>query len=229
MKIVLLPGMDGTGILFEKLLLYLKGCEVIVLPLPNDGPQDYLFLSEYIVKLLPNEYYILVAESFSGGIAALLSQQSLSHCKGIVFVASFLSAPNRILVNIACLLPIRLFVHLPLSGFVFRFFFLGNKPSQTEIPSFLGAIKSVPQKTIKSRLKTIAKTSYDGFTSCIPVLYLKASHDRLVPNKKVKEIQKAYVNFEFSEIAGPHFILQVRPKECASEILRFCASCIKQK
>lgn len=229
MKIVLLPGMDGTGILFEKLLLYLKEYEVIVLPLPNDGPQEYLFLSEYIVKLLPDENYILVAESFSGGIAAFLSQQSLPHMKGIVFVASFLSAPNKFLLNIPCLLPIRLFVNLPLSDFIFRFFFLGNEPSQTEIPSFLRALKSVPQKTIKSRLNTIGKTRYDGFTSCIPVLHIKASHDRLVPNKKEKEFQKAYVSYEFSEIAGPHFILQVKPKECASVILRFYASCIKQK
>jgi len=227
MKIVLLPGLDGTGILFEKLLLYLKECEVIVLPLPNDGPQDYPFLSEYILKLLPNENFILVAESFSGGIAARLTQQSLPHLKGIVFVASFLSAPKKIFANIAALLPIRIFVLLPFSGFAFRLFFLGNNLSQTEIPSFLLAIQSIPQKIIKLRLKTIANAKYDGFTSCLPVLYLKASQDRLVPNKKAKEIQRAYVNFELSEIAGPHFILQAKPRECASEILRFFVSLIK--
>ncbi|SEH70807.1 hypothetical protein SAMN05660691_00907 [Rheinheimera pacifica] len=108
--------------LFGPLLANTQGMEVVVLPLPNEGAQDYKSLSQYILKRLPHEDFILVAESFSGGIAAQLSQQIVPHLKGIIFVASFLSAPKKLMAHFASLLPIRHLTHLPFSGSVITHF-----------------------------------------------------------------------------------------------------------
>ena len=102
MTLVLLPGMDGTGLLFAALLAELNEIETLVLALPQTGPQDYATLAEYIRPQLPQADFILLAESFAGGIAAQLSQQECAHLQGVIFVAAFLSAPKKRLTQLAC-------------------------------------------------------------------------------------------------------------------------------
>lgn len=220
MKLVLLPGMDGTGLLFEPLLPHIHNIEVLVLPLPNNGAQDYKTLAAYVVERLPKEDFILVAESFSGGIAAHLSQQSLPHLKGIIFVASFLSAPKKALAYLASFLPIRQLAQLPFSGVVHRFLFLGKEAGTKEIELFKSALDSVTGSALKLRLMVIAQSGYDGFKSGVPVVYLAATQDRLVPAMKKQEFVQAYTSIAFAEIDGPHFILQANPKDSAAAILK---------
>ena len=117
MKIVLLPGMDGTGNLFKDAVSELSMMDVIILSLPNEGPQNYQDLSSSLIKDLPEEDFIIVAESFSGGIAACLSNDQPPHLKAIIFVASFLSAPKKHIAYLASLLPIQQFTKLPLFKF----------------------------------------------------------------------------------------------------------------
>lgn len=70
MKLVLLPGMDGTGILFLPLLQCLTPfVEVQIISYPADSCLDYAQLYQQVEKELPNEPYALLAESFSGPIA----------------------------------------------------------------------------------------------------------------------------------------------------------------
>lgn len=218
MKLVLLPGMDGTGIFFGPLLANIQSVEAVVLPLPNEGAQDYKSLAEYILKRLPDEDFILVAESFSGGIAALLSQLPLPYLKGIIFVASFLSAPKKLLVHFASLLPIRQLAHLPLSGIAYRLLFLGKDAGNKEIELFRRAINAVPAHALKLRLKVIAQTKYSGFKSAVPAVYICAANDMLVNPQKRLEFVRAYSDITFAQLEGPHFILQAKPKQGATAI-----------
>jgi pimeloyl-[acyl-carrier protein] methyl ester esterase len=211
--------MDGTGILFEALLPELQEMNTVVFTLPKTGAQDYLTLSKYVLKRLPDENFILVAESFSGGIAAALSCQEIPNLKGIIFVASFLSAPKWLLAKIMSWLPVRTIAQLPMAGIAYRMFCLGWEANHKEQGQFLRAIEAVPSSTLKSRLKVIASSNYRGFKSAIPVVYIGASRDKLVPPEKKKEFREAYAKIVFTEIEGPHFILQTRPKAGASAII----------
>ena len=47
MKIVLLPGLDGTGNLFNSLLRFLPVEDVTVIALPDAGEQTYEALVDY--------------------------------------------------------------------------------------------------------------------------------------------------------------------------------------
>jgi pimeloyl-[acyl-carrier protein] methyl ester esterase len=219
LKLVLLPGMDGTGILFKELLANIQGVDVLVLSLPMEGSQDYQSLAGNILQRLPDKDFILVAESFSGGIAAILSQIKIPHLKGLILVASFLSGPRKTVAYLASFLPLRLLAHLPFSNVVYRSFFLGKNAGFKEIELFKKAIDEVPTCTLKLRLKVIAQATYDGFTSNLPVVYIGATQDMLVPSGKRFEFVKAYKDITFSELDGPHFILQANPKESAAALI----------
>ena len=73
LTLVLLPGLDGTGLLFEPLLAALPSSirtQVVAYP-----PDQSLSLAEYaalVRKLLPKGDVVLLAESFSGLVALSL-------------------------------------------------------------------------------------------------------------------------------------------------------------
>ena len=91
--------MDGTGELFEGFLSNFDG-DYIVISLPQSGPQDYASLANIIKEQLPTDDYILLAESFAGGIVPELLKLKLPKMKGVIFVASFLSSPNKYLLSL---------------------------------------------------------------------------------------------------------------------------------
>ncbi len=71
LKLFLLPGLDGTGLLFEPLLKELpKECIAEVISYPFDQPQTFEQHVKHVVGKLPeNEPIALLAESFSGPVA----------------------------------------------------------------------------------------------------------------------------------------------------------------
>ncbi|WP_413229042.1 alpha/beta fold hydrolase [Arsukibacterium sp.] len=235
---MLLPGMDGTGLLFEPLVKYFQNgtvqehagqdhsLAIQVMPLPTDGAQDYRTLAANVLAQLPTEDFVLIAESFSGGIAACLSQQPVPHLKGIIFVASFLSGPKKLIAWLASFLPLRHLTMLPFSGAVYRLLMLGKDATPEQMALFQAALNTVPAKVLKARLRIIAQTKYDGFTSDVPAVYIAATQDRLVPPIKKQEFVQAYSNITFAEINGPHFILQANPRDSAAAIVK-AANCIK--
>jgi predicted alpha/beta hydrolase family esterase len=67
-------------------------------------------------KRLPEQDFILIAESFSGPITAALAVVGIKNLRGIIFVATFLSPPNMQLIKMARALPIKFLSSLPLAA-----------------------------------------------------------------------------------------------------------------
>lgn len=219
MKLVLLPGMDGTGLLFAPLLAELSGVDTQVIPLPKEGPQDYESLTRWVIERLPTEDHIILAESFSGAIAARVSLSACAALKGIVFVASFLSSPSALAVHAARLLPIRTLARLPGAVIVHRLLFLGQGTNRETTDLFCRVIDAVPHATLKARLHSISCLRHTGFLSQCPAVYIKATDDRLVSPRKAQEFLEAYPNLSIKEVAGPHFVVQANAQGCAAVIL----------
>ncbi|SDU31760.1 alpha/beta fold hydrolase domain-containing protein [Halopseudomonas salegens] len=218
MKLVLLPGMDGTGVLFEPLLNQLDDVNIEVLLLPDKGPQDYLFLAEYVASRLPEQEHIILAESFSGGIVEALLNKDPANLKGVIFAASFLSSPSRVLSRLAALLPIKLLVAVPvLAPCILRAFLLGKGASPEMVALFRAAIAQVPSEVLRSRLRQIATYRASNSVFDIESLYLCPEGDVLVRNKE-HELKKAFPGMQVVKLAGPHFILQASPEACAGYI-----------
>jgi pimeloyl-ACP methyl ester carboxylesterase len=218
MKLVLLPGLDGTGKLFSPLLMALSEFDCEVITLPENGDQDYLCLTAWVKKRLPEQDFILIAESFSGPIAATIVMEGIKNLKGIVFVATFLSAPNKPLIKISRLLPIKFLSSLPLATFIHRALFLGMSADKELLRLFQSTITMLPSALIQARLTSILSLPVKLEECDLPVVYIRASGDKLVSEIKANEFSRYFKHLTLKIIDGPHFILQAQPVECAAII-----------
>ncbi|WP_428607304.1 alpha/beta fold hydrolase [Sedimenticola sp.] len=218
MRIVLLPGMDGTGRLFSPLLPFLDKDSTTIISYPTVGKQDYDTLAEHVKSKLPDEEFILVAESFSGPIGAILAKSNIPNLKAIVFVATFLSTPSRPLLKIVRHLPIKLFSKMPFVSAIYRFYMFDPHAGEGVLSLFKDVLAELPSKTLKQRMAAIQSLKPSGGCIELPAVYIRPEEDRLVPYSKCLEFKSLFKNLSVRSISGPHFIIQVNPEECARVI-----------
>ena len=90
MRLILLPGMGGTGQLFDPLLAILpKEQEATVISYPKNQKKSWEELIELILSQLSQEDFLLVGESYSGYLAYRVAQRKPPHLKAVLFVATF--------------------------------------------------------------------------------------------------------------------------------------------
>src|SRR6186997_1351387 len=96
MTIVLLPGMDGTGALFEPFAsLMASRFNVKVVQYPASDPLNYSELESIARAAIPNEGpFVILGESFSGPIAISLAKSCSSQLKGVILSCSFACNPH---------------------------------------------------------------------------------------------------------------------------------------
>ena len=96
MKLILLPGLDGTGELFAPLVAHLGAdIETRVVAYPPDGSQRYTDLLEYVRASLPvDEPFVLLGWSFSGPLALMIAAEHPENFRGVILCASFQSNPR---------------------------------------------------------------------------------------------------------------------------------------
>lgn len=226
LKLILLPGMDGTGHLFSPLLQSLSHFDCEIIALPTAGDQSYLRLSAYVQERLPKEDFILIAESFSGPIAAILSTHCIEYLRGVIFVATFLSVPHKRLLGFARRLPLNLLSlkaasSMPLAPYIMKRFFLGKNAGKELLRSFQETINQIPTSLIRDRLDTLYRLSYSPENIGLPVAYIQARYDKLVPAAKLQEFEESFTDLAVATLDGPHFILQAKPAESAAFISDF--------
>jgi len=220
MKLVLLPGLHGSGRLFEPFIDALNSTyDVSTIELPSGDNQSYEFITEHVRQRLPqNDEFILLAESFSGPIAYKLLLEEVSGIISVVFVATFLTRPSVLTTLASTFLP----------GFVFRRSFatdlavkaliIGPDAGADLTAAFWAACEEAGFGVIKKRLKSVASLSSPIHKISKPCHYLQAERDFLVPGHNYLVFQKHFENIKLYRINGPHLILQSRPGECAKVI-----------
>lgn len=218
MKLVLLPGLDGTGDLFSSLLQELSGFQCEIIQLPTSGAQDYQTLTDFVLGELPDDDFVLVAESFSGPIGMNISKVGLTNLKGVIFVATFLSPPNSKLIALAKILPLKFLSVLPAAKAAYKMLFLGSKASDTLTQLFQSTIQNLPASLINARLTSIQSLSFNREFLTLPAAYIQAVSDKLVPVDKANDFCDCFESITIKAIEGPHFILQAKPTECAKAI-----------
>ena len=223
MKFILLPGLDGTGDLFEPLLEELNDVgSVEVISYPTDKALNYSELHELVSLQLPkNENYVLLGESFSGPIAISIAAESPRDLVGLVLCCSFSKIPNKLLPAlhpVISLFPVNLVPNKFLS-----FALLGKWSTPFLESKLRTAIKKVKHHVLSQRLKLIESLNSGSNVQAIkiPILYLAANNDRLVPIRNAMEIKNNNSNVTVEHLDGPHALLQTRPKKSALLISEF--------
>src|ERR1700722_15702641 len=93
--LVLLPGLDGSGVMFRPLLSYLpKEILSIVVSYPPGEVRSYDELLPLVLAAIPADFpVILLGESFSGPLAIMAAAKYPPGLIGVVLCATFVRNP----------------------------------------------------------------------------------------------------------------------------------------
>lgn len=224
--LVLLPGLDGTGLLFADFAASF-GPEVkaIVVAYPTDIPLDYSALEPIARSFLPQDQpFFLLAESFSGPIGISISASAPPGSLGLVLCCSFARNPVpafallRPLVGIVPLsvLPIRLL----------SFFLLGRFASSARLGALAKVLALVSAPVLRARARAVLAVDVSGSLPMVrvPVLCLRASEDRVVSRSSSDLVAALAPQCKVVDFVAPHFLLQVSPSPVATHVTEFMKS-----
>ncbi|SRR6266487_1000588 len=215
--------MDGSGSLFGEFIASLaRGVEVIVVSYPTDRPLGYPELEALARAALPTDRpFVLVGESFSGPIAVSLAASSPVGLRGVVLVCSFVRSPvavPRLLRVFLNMLPVWL-VPVRMAAVVL----LGRFRSPALCARLSSAMASVSPSMWRARIRAVLSADVTMHLSkvTVPVLYLRATEDRVVPRSASELISLSLPSVRMVELEGPHFMLQAKPAESVALVQGF--------
>lgn len=221
--LVLLPGMDGTGELFDPLLAQLPThWEVVVVRYPRTEIGSYATLEAIARQSLPPDRpFVLLGESFSGPIAISLAASQPKGLRGLVLCSTFARSPRPHLHPLKALvdwLPIASMPHT-----IIRYLLLGNQATPTLQRTLSTALHTVSDLVLRARLQAVMAVDVREKLRhiAVPTLYMQARQDRLVPRCVATEIQRFLPTMQCMALDTPHALLQTAPHAAAKALLAF--------
>jgi pimeloyl-ACP methyl ester carboxylesterase len=85
------------------------------------------------------------------------------------------------------------------------------------------AVAQVSPSVLRARLQAVLSVNVSAKLAAlkVPVLYLRASHDRVVPSSASELVSQSYPNVKVVQVEGPHCLLQAAASESAQVIRGF--------
>lgn len=226
-KLVLLPGMDGTGELFNDFLMaFPEAFTTEAICYPADKSLSYSELESFIQSAIPaTEPFALLAESFSTPLAIHFAAKNYPNLRALIICAGFVASPIKSWRRHVAALLAPIFFRIPLSKSAARVFLLGPDAPSSLIASVQAAIALVKPSVLTARLRAIFKCNARTELSQVevPILYIQGKQDRMVSTGSLKEILAIKPQTAVTEINGPHLILQREPERCAEAVAQFIA------
>ena len=230
LRIVLLPGMDGTGDLFSPFVDALSpSLSADIVSYPANRALNYRELESLIRSHLPAAPYILLGESFSGPLAIAIAATQPPHLRGVVLCCTFAQDPRPALSAIGGTLPTRWAMRWIPPHWLARLaqpFLLGRFSTRVLLDLLKSALRKVSPEVMAARTREIRQVNVVGKLSSLnmPVLYLGAEQDRIVRPTASRLLTKHLPNMKLVTIEGPHCLLQASPRATAEVIEDFAAS-----
>jgi pimeloyl-ACP methyl ester carboxylesterase len=225
-KLVLLPGLHGTAALLGDFRAALgNDVEVQAVEYPRDQVLDHAQLAALVRPKLPlGRPFVLVGESFSGPVALLLAAQHLPGLRGLVLSTTFAASPRPQLAGLA-----RYARALPASAmptWLVMFWLLGKWATPKLRGQFTEALAEVPPEVLAERFIACAGIDVRDTLPklAVPVLYLRAKHDRLVPPSAGELIASGAKHARIFDLDAPHCLLQAIPAQAARIVREFAAA-----
>lgn len=222
--LVVLPGLDGTATLHAEFVASVRPAfeSVIVIPYPPDRALGYVALEALVrAKLPPAAPFVLLGESFSGPIALSIAADAPPNLVGLILSTTFAKAPIPLLSPLAALTRIAPVHTLPSS--VLSWLLLGHWATPQLEALLQSAVLAVSPTVLRFRASVAMQAKVPARLGSIsaPILYLRATHDRLLSAAAGRHILSALPQCTTADIAGPHLLLQAVPTECARVVDAF--------
>jgi pimeloyl-ACP methyl ester carboxylesterase len=229
MKLVLIPGLDGTADLFADFIHALRTvnpagvveCQAIAYP--PDREMDYAGHEAHVRERLPADDFVLLAESFSGPVGVSIAAAPPPNLKGLILCCSFASNPLPLFGPLSRL--IAAFPAMKIPPRLFAPFLYAGRATPELRRAHANAMAKVKASTLRARVAAILAADHSAQLRRIgvPMLYLRARQDRLVPASALREIERLRPDMLVEEFDAPHFLLQTEPWRCAGAVDRFLA------
>lgn len=222
-EIVLLPGLEGSGLLFAAIETELSQfARVTVVRYPNDAGLQYADYVRFVQTQIAGRTVILLGESFSGPIAILTALASRQSVAGLILTSTFQRSPwPGWLLRQLAKLDLRT-VPRGLKNFGMLGFWADHATSR----AIWEVVDAVPPEVLSQRLCAVSRVDVrDAFRqlSC-PVLVLHGTRDAVVPPYRLPSLKTTGKDVQIAMIPGPHMLLQVQAKPAAEQISHFITS-----
>jgi pimeloyl-ACP methyl ester carboxylesterase len=110
-----------------------------------------------------------------------------------------------------------------LPEFAIKLLLVGSDASFALLSAVAKSISSVKPKVLSARLHAVLDcNAREKLTQVlVPILYLQATQDRLIPMSSVDEILRIKPQTDVTAIDGPHLLFQRKPLQTAEVVARF--------
>lgn len=222
---VLLPGMDGTGKLFDAFVAALGADhQITVVSYPSDASLGYGELEAVARAALPvDRRYVLLAESFSGPIGISIAASKPLGLAGLVLCCTFARLPfpyARWMRHLARAAPAW---RVPET--LVEWMLLGRHVTAELRRDVAAVLDQAPPAVLRRRLaESLAIDARPLLASIqVPTLYLRATDDRLIRRAASLGIAAALPQPQIQDLDAPHLLLQVQPRAAAEAVLAFAS------
>ena len=227
LTLVLLSGLDGTGVLFEPIRPLLAAARPVdVIAYPVDALLGYDALTGFVRDRLPVGPCILLGESFSGPVAIEIAARNPERIAGLILAVSFARRPMPAWLAWGTYWGTYLMPPSQLPRALVSAMLMGGYETPERRATLDRVLASVPLATLTHRVRAalqVDKTAALNTLSC-PLLCLSASKDRLIGKRHARLIAAAARHCDAQSIVAPHMLLQTCPDLAAEIIERFCLS-----
>ena len=219
-KLVLLPGLDGTGVFFARLEARLATrVPVQVVSYPSRAEMTLDDYADEAVRAMGAEPVVLLGESFSGPVAIKLAAKFPDRVKGLILAATYLENPwPRWMIRRAARTPPnavpRGWIDAVLSG---------PEHDRELATQIAGVMAGFSDEVRSARLELVATTDVRSDFQRVQcaILALHGRSDWLVPRFALQRVLKAKPGARMNLLNGPHMLLQKSAGEAANEIEAF--------
>ena len=227
--LVLLPGMDGTGVFFADFVAAVAPrFKPVVVAYPNDPALGYAELETLARTYLPhNEPFLILGESFSGPIAISIAASNPSGLLGLILCATFARNPHPLLPAVTTVL--KPFPAGRLPGFIQHRNLFGRFDSPRLRAKLREVGTLVSARTLKARLEAVSAIDVGEELRSVkvPTLDLRAQRDRVVSRACGTYIRKILPNLSVADLDASHLLLQTVPEAAIAAIDDFVRDRIK--
>ncbi len=230
--LLLLPGMDGTSLLFEPFMeVASQRRPVTAIRYPDDGTgRTYAALEPFVLDRLPTTRpYVIVAESFSGPLALRSAAKRPPGLRGVVLCATFVKPPRPLLTWFARWPGATLAMRAAgrLGGPFVRSALIGrDAPPALRLRTEWVLAQCVDPECLAARAGEISRVDAerDLVAADCPILCIRGLRDRVVPASAARRMAELRPDITMAEVDAPHGVLQTRPRQCLDLIETFIGS-----